>query len=297
MGVLIRVATVIGLLATVGAGPATAATPDSLASRNLPTVREGDAGLPTHTIYRPADLTVLDFDLPILLWENGGCFDDNADHAPFLSRIAAAGFVVLADGPPEGAGQEGKLDHELAIEKMQAALEWALAENQRPGSKYFHRLDPTKIAPMGYSCGGITAFQVAARDPRIKSMLGFNADLESKFGDTPYRQALNDLHIPLAWINGGPTDPVWPYAEEDWSKVLPTTPAYMANHSFAGHVGFWETPVLQDQLAMIAINWLDYTLVSGNSIAGGYLLDNPCGFCGADWSTRSKNWAYFVPPA
>ena len=46
------------------------------------------------------------------------------------------------------------------------AIHWAMAENERAGSKYYKQLDSRKIAVMGQSCGGVQAIEVAA-DRRV----------------------------------------------------------------------------------------------------------------------------------
>src|SRR5579875_3616668 len=60
-----------------------------------------------------------------------------------------------------------------------AAMNWAIAENQRSGSKYYQRLDSTKVAVMGQSCGGVQAIEVAA-DPRITTAVIWNSGLFPK---------------------------------------------------------------------------------------------------------------------
>jgi predicted dienelactone hydrolase len=40
------------------------------------------------------------------------------------------------------------------------AINWAFAENGRKDSQYHERLDTSKVAVMGHSCGGIQALAV-----------------------------------------------------------------------------------------------------------------------------------------
>ena len=52
-------------------------------------VMESDPGLPTHTVYRPADLAALGkTKLPILAWANGACANEGDAFAKFLTEIA-----------------------------------------------------------------------------------------------------------------------------------------------------------------------------------------------------------------
>lgn len=60
-----------------------------------------DGTLPTHTIFRPADLSLFGKKnkLPIIAWGNGACANSPWEHINFLSEIASHGFLVVAIGP------------------------------------------------------------------------------------------------------------------------------------------------------------------------------------------------------
>src|SRR5690348_7587635 len=60
--------------------------------------------------------------------------------------------------------------------QLKAAIDWALAENKRSGSRYFGRIDPNQVAISGFSCGGIQALALAA-DPRVKTVVIMNSGL------------------------------------------------------------------------------------------------------------------------
>src|SRR5689334_754188 len=71
-------------------------------------VMEQDAGLPTHTIYRPKDLGALHGQkLPIIAWGEGGCSNNGAFYKNFLSEIASYGYLAIATGPPQAARAAG----------------------------------------------------------------------------------------------------------------------------------------------------------------------------------------------
>lgn len=57
----------IGAAACGGDAAPTHATTPAI-ERSYPTIVEGDPGLPTHTIYRPADLDAVEGVLPIVAW-------------------------------------------------------------------------------------------------------------------------------------------------------------------------------------------------------------------------------------
>src|SRR5436190_20035564 len=66
----------------------------------------GDSSLPTHTIFRPKDLSAFGGrdKLPILAWGNGGCANSPAGHQNYLSEIASHGFIIVAIGPVPAPG-------------------------------------------------------------------------------------------------------------------------------------------------------------------------------------------------
>ena len=61
---------------------------------------EEDQSLPTHTIYRPQDLSAVKEKLPIIAWGNGGCANNGLSHRNFLMEIASHGYLAIAIGPP-----------------------------------------------------------------------------------------------------------------------------------------------------------------------------------------------------
>jgi len=62
----------------------------------------GDTSLPTHTIYRPKDLkgyVEKNGKIPVLLYANGACANNNLEMSRLLSEVASWGYIVLAIGP------------------------------------------------------------------------------------------------------------------------------------------------------------------------------------------------------
>src|SRR5579862_9472095 len=66
----------------------------------FPAILEQDASLPTHTVYRPQDLSGVKEKMPIIAWGNGGCANNGLAHRNFLLEIASHGFLAIAIGPP-----------------------------------------------------------------------------------------------------------------------------------------------------------------------------------------------------
>jgi hypothetical protein len=137
----------------------------------------GDSSLPTHAIYRPRDLRPFNKQnpLPIVAYGNGGCRNTSGEVRNFLSDIASQGFLILAIGPAANAAVMGSEDRTnmTASSQLLDGVNWAIAENSRAGSAYFNKIDVSKIAVMGKSCGAQQAIEVSG-DPRITATVALN---------------------------------------------------------------------------------------------------------------------------
>jgi len=137
----------------------------------------GEPTLPTHAIYRPRDLRPFGGQnlLPIVAFGNGGCRNTSGEFRNFLSEIASQGFLVVAIGPAGNAVVMGSEERQnmTAASQLLDGVTWAIAENSREGSPYFHKLDVTKIAVSGQSCGSQQAIQVSG-DPRVTTTVALS---------------------------------------------------------------------------------------------------------------------------
>jgi hypothetical protein len=258
-------------------------------------VREGDQGLADHTILRPKDLASVPFQMPIVAWANGGCRDSNEEYHYFLTHFASYGFFLIANGPPGNAYHPEELTGLLAPnpQKLIDSINWAVRENRRPASQYFHRLDINRIAIMGQSCGGWEALR-ASSDRRVKTTVVWNS-ASSQDPQAAVRSVLA-LHAPTIWVTGGPADFTVP-AQVDYEIAPSSVPAIRAVNSSAGHVGFWDAPSeYLDEPLIVGANWLRLTLYNSPD-ARAFLLGPGCGLCKrANWETvESKNWETFKP--
>lgn len=281
---------------------------DLLIERELPVTQYVDPTLPSHTIFRPTNLKRLKVDVPIVLWENGGCSWNMSPYIPFLTRVAASGFVVLAKGNVEGTGGPpprppgDPLTIKEGIANMEQALNWIVAENRRPRSVFHREVDVSRIAAMGYSCGGFISMETAAIDHRLDTLLIFNSSNLPTYTTDQVSAVLQGIRagVPLGIINGGPTDIAYPNAVRDWALIPDWMPAVFGNFEGAGHGGFWVGPnslYYQDRLSEYAIHWLDYTLVSGNRISKKFVLSDDCGMCDdPTFSFLRQNWREFRAP-
>jgi len=291
---------------SVGTGPYAAA------------IVEGDSGLPGHTVYRPKDLSPFSKSnpMPVIAWGNGGCSSSSRMHANFLAEVASQGFLVLALGPyvADSDAGRGGMGGGTKSAHMLEAIDWATAENKRSASRYFEKLDPSKFAVAGMSCGGLQALEVAP-DPRVKTLLVMDSGLfgeggmpkmKMPQGKTPQgempqgkmpqskgggmmgmpavgKEVLAKLHSPTIYIIGGETDIAYPQAIDDFAKI-DKVPVAIANLEGVGHGGTYSQPN-GGEFGVVAGAWLKWQL-KGDKEAGRMFTGSNCGLC-----TR-KGWTY-----
>ena len=68
-----------------------------------------EASLPTHTFFRPQDISAFGKDkrLPVVVWGNGGCANSPSGHVNFLNEVASQGYLIVAIGPSNYQQVEG----------------------------------------------------------------------------------------------------------------------------------------------------------------------------------------------
>lgn len=293
-------------------------------SGQYPAIMEGDPGLPGHTVYRPENLNVFDKknSLPVVAWGNGGCANSNQFYIPFLTEIASQGFLVVAIGPYSapgagsaggGAGAPGVGGGTKSVQLLEA-LEWATAENQRKDSKYYGKVNPSKFAVFGHSCGGLQALEVAP-DPRVSSILVMDSGLFGPGGapkmgapkvGTPAaggpqaktppggmmmampsvgKEVLPKLHSPVIYVVGGEKDIAYPQAIDDFAKI-DKVPVALANLD-VGHGGTYSQPN-GGEFGKVAVAWLKWTLKKDET-AGKMFSGPSCDLCkDARWKFEKK---------
>lgn len=271
----------------------------------MPAVADYLPAMPAHTFYHPAKLPRQP--LPIVLWGNGGCRDDGLSVAPFLREVASHGYIVVVPGPPR---EEPKLVPPVRIteppapdpnrpaqlarrapdatspEQILAGLDWLTRQNADPSSPFYRKADPTRVAVMGHSCGGLQAIRISA-DPRIKATMLFNSGVFNNSADgrtalTVTKSELGKLHAPIGYIIGGPGDIAWPQAIDDVARIV-HVPLFFA-HAPIGHGGTFRTAPNGGIYGVIASRWLDFTL-KRDPRAARFFQGAACGLCQTpDWS-------------
>ncbi len=142
---------------------------------------------------------------------------------------------------------------------------------------------PTPSPCRGQSCGGIEAIHASA-DPRVTSTVLWNSGL---FGSD--KTALQDLHAPIAYVDGGRFDIAYANGVDDFGR-LDEVPAFIAHYGNVGHGLNFAPENIADTLT-VAIAWLNLVHY-GDREAGALLLGPACGLCNTPpWhDVESKNW-------
>jgi hypothetical protein len=257
---------------TGGPGPSTSPGGTGGGSGPYPARYETSGGLPNHTVYRPVNLP--SEPMPIFVWGNGGCASNGTASLNFLREIASHGFLVLANGNPNGSGS-------TTAAMLTQSMDWAVAENSRQGSALYGRLDTSKIAVAGWSCGGLEAYEVSA-DPRVTTTGIYSSGLLNDSNDYQLRR----LTKPIAYFIGGPSDIAYPNAMDDWGKLPSGLPAFMGNLN-VGHGGTYEQPN-GGEFGRVTVLYLKWRL-KGDRTAGANFVGATCGLCGTQWSVQQKS--------
>lgn len=252
-----------------------------------------DSTLATHTIFRPQDLSVFNKKnpLPVLVWGNGACANSPWEHVNFLNEIASNGFLVVAIGPMPEEGQRGGGRSESS--QLKDAMDWAIAQNADKTSQYYGKLDLSNIAAAGMSCGGLQTLDIC-KDERLKTIMICNSGLFKPENarsavpgmPMPEKESLKDIHTPIIYILGGPTDIAYENGMDDFANIN-HVPAFAANYP-VGHGGTYAR-THGGEFAVVATAWLKWQL-KGDTEAGAFFTGEPCGLSLREgWTTDKKN--------
>ncbi|MDQ2586914.1 hypothetical protein CKY47_23570 [Saccharothrix yanglingensis] len=252
---------------------------------NFAVTREAAHGDNRYTVFRPANPQSVGRTLPVLAFGNGACaHTDNREVTRALTFIASKGFVVVdtgsVDGSPNGVPSGSPIPSLLTD-----AISWAAREQNRSGSPLAQRLDLTRVATAGHSCGGLEAL-IAAQDSRVSAVVSLDSGLfaDGSFGYS--RSELRKLHSPALFMDGGPSDIAYENTQANYDLV--TVPAVLARHPQAGHVGFITGNQMTDGMTTV-VQFLDMVLY-GNQTARDYIL-SPSGLAAKyPWTVAGKNF-------
>ena len=277
----------------------TAASASQVTSR---TVEDGGTGpykalmltetsLATHTVFRPKDVTVFGEKnkLPIIAWGNGACANSPWEHVNFLSEVSSCGFLVIAIGPIPQEGERGR--GRSTSSQLTDAINWAIAQNNDKSSPYYNKIDVTKIAVSGMSCGGLQTLEVAP-DLRVTTAVIYNSgilpDAGSGMAGMPAlaKDHLAKLHTPTLYVLGGEKDIAYKNGMDDFKRIN-HVPVFVANMD-VGHGGTYGQPH-GGEFAKLATAWYKWQL-KGDKEAGKLFTGNQPGLVGnTNWKFEKKN--------
>ena len=286
-------------------------------------VRASDPTLSDQTLYRPKDLAKLgNSKMPILAWGNGGCAANGGSSAePALIEFASQGYLVGAGGvytappasrpggpgpaapPASGARGPASVDvpgpNQTATHVLTDFIDWAIKENSRADSAYRGKIDTTKIALGGHSCGGLQAIALAG-DTRVTTVVILNsgtiprAGIPTSDGGTrapvgylPSREEdLKNFHTPVIYLIGGPTDVAYQGSEADF-KAIAGVPLFNGNYP-VGH-GATYRDERGGLFTAVATDWLDWQLKGKKDLAKKFTGPS-CELCNAPhWTVKRKS--------
>jgi hypothetical protein len=282
-----------------------------------PAVAESDATMRMNTLYHPAKMPA---NMPLILWGNGGCKDDGLNDGAFLREVSSHGFFIVAAGyprvergierrppppadgtvrrpppppmprPAPAAGAQRQADPTVPAQLI-SAIDWVERENANPKSRFYKRVNVTKIGVMGHSCGGLQAVSLAA-DPRVSTTILFNSGVlndgpaSGMSGMAVVKSELAKIHGPIAYINGGPTDVAYKNALDDFERIK-HVPVFFGENG-VGHPGtFWSEPN-GGEYAQVAAAWMAWRL-KGDAKLGKWFTGADCQLCtNPRWKVKKK---------
>jgi hypothetical protein len=304
MAVSIAVRGALGAwLVSLGVPAAAAVLGEPSGTGPMPAVAESRAELPGHTVYRPVQWP--NEPLPLFVWGNGACRDNGLAYAAFLREIASHGYFVVSVGvpraerafdpsPPRPAAAAPPPTvlppDETQAEQLLEALDWAARETARAGGDFAGRVDASRVAVGGHSCGGLQALAVA-HDARIDTTLVLASGIyvrpgSGRSGVRIDKSQLARLHGPALYLSGGPDDIAHPNATDDVAR-LEHVPVFFGALP-VGHEGTFFKERDGGEWARVAVRWLDWQL-KGDADAAADFAGADCRLCtDARWTVVQK---------
>ena len=250
-----------------------------------------EASLPTHTVFRPKDLSPFanSNKLPIIAWGNGACANSPWEHVNFLSEVASYGFIVIAIGPMPKEGE--KVIDKSSSSQLIDAINWAIAQNANTESPYYKKIDISKVSVSGMSCGGLQTLEVAS-DPRVSTVVVCNSGIFNTPGNgrsampNLTKQNLSQIHSPTLYILGGEKDIAYANGMDDYRRIN-HVPVFVANMN-VGHAGTY-SQYHGGEFAILATAWYKWQL-KNDKAAGQLFSGNPAGLANnPSWTFEKKN--------
>jgi hypothetical protein len=250
-----------------------------------------DSTLAVHTIFGPNDLSAFGKKnkLPIIAWGNSACANSPWEHVDFLSEVSSYGFLVIAIDPMPQEDQQG--GGRSTSSQLIDAIDWTIAQNSDKASRYYDKLDVSKIAVSGMSCGGLQTLETAP-DLRITTEVTCNSgilgDPGKGMGGMPNltKDHLLKLHAPAFYILGGEKDIAYNNGMDDFKRIN-HVPVFVANMD-VGHGGTYSKSH-GGEFAKVVTAWFQWQL-KGDKQAAKMFTGELCGLSNSPiWKVEKKN--------
>jgi hypothetical protein len=245
-----------------------------------------DPGIAEGTIFRPTDLGGAE-KYPIFVWGESGCIQAGLSNEAAMGEIASQGYFVIADGTPNGAymPRSNSMTGTPAdqAKPLLTYITWAIAENDKPCSAYYHSLDATKVASNGASCGGLMA-EGTFGDPRMTTVM-----LNSSGQFAANQPLYMSIHTPVLFVLGGSSDVAYTNGENDYAAIAPFGYPIMLFSKNIGHTGDLYSGT--GDFVKIDVAWLNWWLKGDQGATGkGVLVGSSCTYCtDSAWEIKSMN--------
>lgn len=274
-----------------------AALPAQAATGPLPTVREVDPGLTHHVLFHPV-LAKAPKAMPVVIFAGGGCRNAGARFSELLGELASHGYFAISLGEIGEPALDVKPDHEpnwngrptkTDVTQIDWALKWAKAQNQRKGGRLAGRLDLSRVALMGQSCGGVQSIDAASRLPGISTLVVLNSGLfpdDREMGGSEVKRAdLPKIKVPVLILLGGKKDIAYDNGQANFD-LLTGAPALVASADYGHRATYFEKN--GGLFGAVARDWLDWQL-KGKASAAKRFVGDDCGLCtDKEWSLRRR---------
>jgi hypothetical protein len=230
-----------------------------------PVTKTNSGPMNAYTLFYPEALGRDGLKHPVITWGNGAT--STPDQFTLLPLLASQGFFVIAAN-----------DSFVTSAEMKSGIDWALQENDRMGGDFFQKLDPTKVASMGWSLGSLGTFEIAA-DPRIVTTVHIS-------GGAMDKSVVPNLRHPAAFFCGDPSDIAHDNCESDFTMAM--VPVFYGVFP-SDHFGIVST-MFAPQINKAAAAWLRWRLMGDASVASTFVGPD-CGLCkDKSWTVKQKQF-------
>ena len=164
-------------------------------------------------------------------------------------------------------------------------IDWIIAENDKPCSAYYQRIDTTKMATSGTSCGGLMATG-AAVDPRMTTYTTNSSGLFAA-DDNLYKM----LHTPVLYVLGSSSDIAYSNGKRDYEAISALgLPIMLFSSKSLGHGGDFRSAG-GGTFGKLNLSWLNWHLKGDMGATGkGYFVGDTCTLCkDSGWEVMSAN--------